>query len=172
LPAITVGSQSAEAARKTGFRKIRQAGGSVAALIDHVRGELSSREGPLLYLSGEETSGDIPGSLEAGGFKVDRVVLYAAQPALCLEPPAAEAVRNNEAGGVLLYSARSARVWAKCIAADNLIPYMEALLHYCLSPQVAEALPGEWRTVTANTADEDALLERIDGAGAAAARKV
>ena len=172
LPAITVGSQSSQAARNTGFREVHHTGGNVTQLIDHVLQALSPGSGPLLYLSGQQTSGDIAGSLGAGGFKVDRVILYAAQPASRLAPAAAEAVRNREARGVLLYSPRTARVWTKCIAADNLIPYMKTLLHYCLSLQVAEALPGEWPTVTATSADEEALLERIDEAGAAAARKV
>ncbi len=172
LPAFTVGPQSAAAAREAGFRKVTPAGGNVVALIERVGEMLSSGDGPLLYLSGEETTGDIAGALGARGFTIDRAVLYAAQPAVHITTAAVRALRAGTAGGVLLYSPRSARIWAKCIAADNLVPYMETLLHFCLSPPVAEVLPGEWQTITAKTADEDAMLERIDGVARAAARKV
>jgi uroporphyrinogen-III synthase len=161
LPVVTVGSQSAEAARQAGFRDIHHSGGNVAQLIAHVRKEHSPANGPLLYLSGEEISGDLAGELRRTGYRVDRVALYAARPALRLPRATGEAIRNRQAGGVLLYSPRTARIWAKCVAAGNLIPYMKALLHYCLSSQVAEALPNDWPTVTATTADEDAMLERI-----------
>ncbi len=172
LPAFTVGPQSAAAARQAGFREVTQTGGNVAALIGHVEKTLSNRDDPLLYLSGEETTGDIVGVLAAKGFTVDRTVLYAAQPAAHVAVAAAKALRAGTADGVLLYSPRTARIWAKCIAADNLIPYMESLLHFCLSPPVAGALPSEWQTITATTADEDAMLERIDGVGRAAGGEV
>lgn len=164
LPAITVGSQSAEVARQAGFAEVHQTGGNVAALTRHVVGALSPRDGPLLYLSGEETSGDLVGGLGARGFTVDRVVLYGARPASHLAPAAMAAIGSGRAGGVLLYSPRTAALWVKCIAADNLVPYMGALVHYCLSPQVAAALPGEWTAVTAEAAAEDVLLEKIGSA--------
>jgi uroporphyrinogen-III synthase len=164
LPVITVGVQSAAAAREAGFLTVHSVGGNAAQLVDCVRQRLSAGDGALLYLSGKETSGDIVGSLAAHGFKVDRVVLYEARAIPCLSRETDRVVRTRKADGVLLYSRRTAKVWARCIETGGLAADVGALVHYCLSPQVAAALPGGWITQTAPGADEEALLNCIDAA--------
>src|SRR5687768_17271923 len=56
IPALAVGPQSRAAAKAAGFTSITEAAGDVASIIAQAETELEPGRGPLLYLSGEETS--------------------------------------------------------------------------------------------------------------------
>jgi uroporphyrinogen-III synthase len=162
---LTVGPQSLKAAQESGFGHAEAQGGDVARLAAYIIANFRPEAGPVLYLSGAETAGDLQGSLQAVGFEVDRVTLYDAVPATSLGV-AAEALRHQNADAVLLYSPRTARMWAALVDAEDLGD--QALLpdYLCLSENVAAALPETWRRHVA-AAPQDAhmmaLLEQIQG---------
>ena len=161
MPAIAVGPQSRAAAQAAGFSQVTEAAGDVASIAAEAAKALEAGRGPLLYLSGEETSGDLEGVLNRRGFEVDRVIMYAAVPASELPAGVAGAIRRRTADGVLLYSRRTAMVWLKCIAAAGLGPYMDKFTHFCLSAAVAGVIPNGWPTKTASNSSEQAMLELI-----------
>ena len=68
-----------------------------------------SRRAPLLYLAGEERSGDLAGELRNRGFTVETVVVYRAVAAPNLPQDAAEALTSGI--GVLHFSRRSAEAY-------------------------------------------------------------
>ena len=82
---LTVGPQSLKAAQAAGFTAEAH-GGDVNGLAAFIRGALDPRKGPILYLSGAETAGDLEGQLTAAGFDCHRAVLYDAAPATGLGP--------------------------------------------------------------------------------------
>src|SRR5262245_25088682 len=134
LAVHAVGPASAAAMREAGWRRVGQAGGDVTALIAEVRRDLDPARGPLLYVSGETVSGDLAGALSAAGFAVERVVLYAAEPAATLPDAAAEALAERRSGdGVLLYSPRTAAIWVRLVTAAGLGRAAARLRHLCLS---------------------------------------
>ena len=94
----------------------------------------------LLYLAGEERSGDLAGVLRAKNFVVDTVVVYRAVVAQTLPEEAAAALRGD-LHGVLHYSRRSAEAF---VSAARKAGLLEAALskpvHFCLSAKVAEPL--------------------------------
>jgi uroporphyrinogen-III synthase len=157
LPLYCVGPQSASAARLHGFSEVRQRGGDVNGLASAIASELRAEAGPLLYLSGSKTSGDLAGKLSNLGFTVHRVVAYDAVP-LSLNLSAAQ---WKEADGVLLYSPRSAKLWVEAVAASGRAGANE-LVHFCLSANVAGNLPQNWRTRIASRPDEDHILSMLD----------
>lgn len=159
-----VGPQSRSAAAAVGFPSIVEASGNVGAVIARVQQDLDPARGPLLYLSGEETSGDLEAVLKKSGFEVDRVIMYAAVPAAHLPAPLIGIIKRRVADGVLLYSRRTAKVWVKCIAAADLGPYMDAITHFCLSAAVASAIPSGWQERIAVSASEQAMLDLIEDA--------
>ena len=140
LPAIAVGRASADAARAAGFSAVTGSGGDLPALVATVRTKLDPAAGPLLYLSGEVTSGDLAAELGRAGFETDRVVLYRAEPAAYLPEPVTRALGAGEVDGVLLYSPRTARIWADLVQAAGLSAAAGAVVHYCLSDNVARAV--------------------------------
>ena len=163
--AFVVGPWSAEAARKAGFGQAEEAGGDVAMLARLAVARLRPQDGPLIYISGAVTAGDLTSILAASSFEVDRVVAYEARPAEALPEPCVAALEAGRAGGVLLYSPRTARVWVTLVKAAGMAPAATRLVHYCLSGNVAAVVrEGLGKPVPLQVAprpDEFALLEMI-----------
>ena len=165
IPILTVGPQSLKAARESGFSHAEAQGGDVTGLTAYIAANFSPESGPVLYLSGAETAGDLQGSLQGLGFEVDRVTLYDAVPAATLGATA-EALRSHGADAVLLYSPRTARIWTALAAAEDLEDAAALPLYLCLSANVAGALPEHWRKHVArspNDAEMMALLDQCQG---------
>jgi len=155
-PVFAVGQQSQLAAKALGFRDVTAVGGDVDGMFAHLRIALSPSGGPILYLSGAETSGDLEGKLRSAGFGVERVICYDAVP-LHLDAQCAAVAGCN---GVLLYSPRTAKLWlAECA---RLKLDLSAKLHFCLSPRVAQALPPNTHISIASAPHDAALLALLD----------
>ena len=138
--AVTVGPASEAAAGAAGFKRIARAAGDVAALIDWVIENLKPAAGPLLYASGAVTTGALCETLTGCGYLLDRVVFYeaVARPAL---PGAIRAgLAADSFDGVLLYSPRTARIWADLTARAGLTARAKNLQYFCLSANVAQAV--------------------------------
>lgn len=164
LRTLTVGPQSLKAAAAAGFRAEAH-GGDVNGLAAFIRQTLDPEAGPILYLSGAETAGDLEAQLKAAGFGCHRAVLYDAAPAEALGD-AEEALRQGGIDAVLLYSPRSARIWRGLVERAGLSAVAARAVHLCLSRNVAAVLPEEWAARIAATPDEPsmlALLEQIGG---------
>jgi uroporphyrinogen-III synthase len=157
-----VGPQSRSAALAAGFTNVVEAGGTVTAIAERVQTELEPNRGPLLYLSGEETSGDVEAVLKGRGFEVDRVIMYAAVPATHLPPAISSVIRRRAVDGVMLYSRRTAGVWGKCIEAHGLEPFSGTIIHLCLSASVAAALPSGWRVEVASLPSEQGMFDLVE----------
>ena len=160
LPVFTVGDRTANAARDLGFTDVTSASGNVEDLANLV----AARLGPparLLYLSGEERSGDLAGALRAKNFVVDVVVVYRVIAARTLPEPAASAIRDG-VDGVLHFSRHSAEAFVNAASNAGLLEVALAKpVHYCLSDQVAEPLraAGVANFRIAARPDEASLLE-------------
>ena len=159
---FAVGAQSAKAALEAGYRHVRAEGGNVEGLAKAIARDCNPRDGAILYPSGAETAGDLQGTLEALGFTVDRVILYDAVAARTLAPQAVAALTSGAADGVLLYSPRSARIWAGLVAESGLTDAARRIAHFCLSPNVAAALGTGFKTAIAARPDEPSLLALLD----------
>jgi uroporphyrinogen-III synthase len=158
LPLLCVGPQSAAAARVAGFAQVAAHGGDVEGLAKYITEHLRPDAGPLLYLSGAATSGDLQGRLRQAGFTVERVITYDAIEATAGE--LAKAVTRADA--VLLYSPRTAGIWVKQVEKAALQQHMRHMIHLCLSPAVARALPENWPRKIALTPDEKAMFAVVE----------
>jgi uroporphyrinogen-III synthase len=162
LPLYTVGRRSAEAAKAAGFTTVHSADGDAHDLIEIVARELAGAAAPLLYLAGEERSVDLGAELARHGLKVRTVIVYRAAAAERLPSEAEQAISAGELDGVLHYSRRSAETFLRCTAAADLRASALALMHFCLSAQVAEPLLAATTQVrVASRPEEDALLDLV-----------
>ncbi len=165
LPMLTVGPQSMKAAQDAGFRKVEAHGRDLGGLVAYIKANLKPEAGPILYLSGNETAGDLEGQLNQAGFDCWRTIVYdavQAKDASLVESP----LRNREVDAVLLYSPRSTRIWCKVIWDAGLIEEAAAAHYFCLSRNVAATLPKTWSHTVAKTPDEAAMLALLaPGAG-------
>jgi uroporphyrinogen-III synthase len=156
-PVIAIGEQSRLASLAAGYRHVIARGGDVPGLVAHVSAHCQTGNGPVLYLSGAETTGDLEGNLKQRGFAVHRAIVYDAVES---EPEDASA-KIRTAHGVLLYSPRTARLWAAVIAKQHLHATATRLQHYCLSANVARVLSDDWPRHISVAANETALLNML-----------
>ena len=117
----------------------------------------------LLYLAGEDRSGDLAGELDAKGFVVDTIIVYRAVLAEKLPQVAIDALASG-VDVVLHYSRRSAEAYVDAARRSNVLPSALRPLHLCLSGQVAEPLAraGATSIKVAPRPNEAALLGLID----------
>jgi uroporphyrinogen-III synthase len=162
-PFFAIGPQSAIEARRQGFDHVHDKGGNVEGLVRVMCKSLKPENGPILYLSGSETTGDLEGKLKAQGFTVSRVIVYDAAP--CDLPGLAEQLEGVD--GVLLYSPRTTKLWAAQVKQAGCEKQARALTHYCLSANVAANLPQGWAKRVSLTPDEYGMLALLDQANEA-----
>lgn len=164
LPVYTVGRASAEAARQAGFADVTAAGGDVDHLAGMVKAMLDPTDGALVHVAGTVTAGDLAGALAAAGFDVRRAVLYAAEPARTLPAAAHDALAAGRIDAVMLFSPRTARLFAGLVRTAGLDGHCRTMLALCLSQAVAEALDdldfAEIRV--AASPDQDSLMALLD----------
>lgn len=138
LPVFAVGQRSAQAMTAAGFADVTSADGNVGDLARRVAERMKPAE-PLLYLAGEERSGDLAGDLGAHGFAVETAVLYRAIAVTGLPRTAADALSSG-IDGVLHFSRRSAKAYVNAARDAGALASALKPTHFCLSSQVAEPL--------------------------------
>ena len=160
IKVFTVGDRTAAAMRDGGFAHVTSAAGNVNDLAALVAARLQP-PARLLYLAGEERSGDLAGLLRQKNFAVDTVLVYRAVAAADLPRVAAAALAEG-LDGVFHFSRRSAEAYLDAARHGGLV--QEALakpVHYCLSDRIAEPLrrAGAANIRIAARPDEAALIE-------------
>jgi uroporphyrinogen-III synthase len=161
VPVFAVGERSAQAIGSAGFASVTSAHGDVNALARLVVARLRP-PARLLYLAGEERSGDLAGALRAEGFAVDTVAIYRAVAVEQFPQAAADALASG-LDGVLHYSRRSAQTYIDAARHSDMLAKALGPAHYCLSVQVAEPLTaaGATKVSIATHPNEAALLALI-----------
>lgn len=157
---FTVGDRTAEAMRNCGFANVTSAAGNVNDLAASVAARLRP-PAHLLYLAGEERSGDLAGLLRQKNFAVDTVLVYRAVTAADL-PRAATAALAEGLDGVFHFSRRSAEAYLDAARHGGLLQAAIAKpVHYCLSDRIAEPLrqAGAANIRIAARPEEAALIE-------------
>ena len=157
---LTVGPQSLKAATAAGFMA-EAYGGDVNGLAAFIRQSLDPAAGPILYLSGAETAGDLEGQITSAGFDCRRVVLYDAVQASSLGT-VEEELRQGRLDAVLLYSPRSAKIWRALVDGAGLAAAARKPVHLCLSRNVATSLPEAWTIRIAARPEEPAMLAMLE----------
>ena len=163
IAVFTVGERTAQAMREAGFTDVTSADGNVTDLAKLVAARLKP-SARLLYLAGEERSGDLAGLLRAQDFAVETVLVYRAVAAQTLPRPAAVALASG-IDGVLHFSRRSAEAYVEAARNSGLLEIaLMKPVHICLSDRVAEPLTraGAATVRVAVRPDEAALLELCD----------
>jgi uroporphyrinogen-III synthase len=161
LPALVVGRSSAEAARGAGFTNVISADGDAADLARLAADRLAGARAPLLYLAGEDRSGNLAGALADKGLEVHTVVAYRAAKAESLPAETRAALEQDRISAVLHFSRRSVESYIAC--GSGITPKALAPVHYCLSARAAEPLrhAGATRIEVATQPDEAALLALV-----------
>ncbi|KQP80978.1 uroporphyrinogen-III synthase [Methylobacterium sp. Leaf117] len=166
VPIFAVGARTGALARQAGFRDVRVAAGDARTLAELVRSVLEPGV-TLLHAAGAERKAEPAASLIAAGYRLTVRELYAARIAAALPGAVAEALGADALDAVLHYSRRSAQAAHDLATAAGLGGAFAALMHYCLSADVAVPLASAGITVhfVADRPDEDALLAGLPASG-------
>jgi uroporphyrinogen-III synthase len=164
LAVFAVGRRSADAMAAAGFADVTSADGNVSDLARLIAARLRPAV-PLLYLAGEDRSGDLAGDLRGRGFAVETAIIYRAVAASNLPPEAADALAGG-IDGVLHFSRRSAEVFVEAARAAGALESALQAVHFCLSAPIAEPLAraGAADIRVAERPNEAVLLALIDAA--------
>jgi uroporphyrinogen-III synthase len=157
---FTVGQHTALAMHDLGFTAVTSADGNVGDLAALVVARMKPGA-QLLYLAGEERSGDLAGLLRAQNFAVQTALVYRAVTAEMLPRNAADALKTA-IDGVLHFSRRSAEAYVNAARRAGLnAATLGRPIHFCLSARVAEPLAqaGAGNIRIAARAEEAALIE-------------
>ena len=162
---FAVGPQTASAAERLGFQKVKSADGDVDALALAAARWAKPGKGALLHVAGLHVAGGgNDGKLVQNlpGFTVRREILYAVTSVEKMPEAAARALRAGQLDAALFYSPRSASVFRDCARKEDLP--LENLFAACISPATAAALsPLSFRAVRAAVRpNQAALLELLD----------
>ena len=160
LPLLAVGRRSAETARKAGFTDVTSADGDVRELVRLIEASRRKREGPVLYLAGEDRASDLVAELLERGMAVEMRVVYRAVTTP-LPESLIDALKAGEVDAVLHCSRRSAENYVAGAKSAGVVGPALAVRHFCLSAQVAEPLAGATHIMIAARPDEATLIELL-----------
>jgi len=163
LPLYAVGRRSADAARAAGFNNVHVAGGDMKDLVRLIAEHRPDARAPLLYLAGEDRSGDLIGDLAVRGIAAELAVVYRAAPV----PFSAELIGALQSGAidaVLHYSRRSAEQYVAGAKATGIATPALRLRHICLSGSTAAPLieAGARNVAVAKRPDEQATFALLE----------
>jgi uroporphyrinogen-III synthase len=164
LAVFTVGRHTADAARAAGFRDVHSADGDKDDLGRLLAASRAGDDRPLLYLAGEDRSGDLVlGPAALGPAAVRTVVVYRAVKADCFPPAVEAALAAHRLDGVLHFSRRSAQAYLDCAGRADMLESALAPLQYCLSRPVSEPLAaaGAVGIRVARRPEEAALIDLL-----------
>jgi uroporphyrinogen-III synthase len=167
LPLYAVGKRTADAAHEAGFTDIVTAGGDVRDLLRNIVARRADDKGPLLYLAGEDRSGDLIGDLAVRGIAAEMAVVYRAA-LVPFSPVLIKALKAGETDAVLHFSKRSAESYLAGAGAAQVTAQALAIGHFCLSAQIAAPLEaaGAPHIAVAKRPDEAAMIELVMGSKA------
>jgi uroporphyrinogen-III synthase len=167
LPTFTVGDQTAEAARRAGFRNVVSAKGDAEALneliVKAAAAEKIKKGAALRYFAGADRARDLAGDLGAQGFVVTTHTVYRMTPVHDFAPDMIGAFASGEIDAVLHYSRRTARAFVDAARTDGVEISALALPQCCISDAVAAVLreAGATRVVVARAPDEEAVIDAL-----------
>ena len=140
LPIFVVGPASADLARDIGFTNVTAGTGAGRQLLPLIEETCTTGCGPLLYLSGDAVAFDMGAALGGAGYDVRHQVVYEAVEVRCLPANVVAAIRGGEVAGVIVMSARTAKVFVRLVQKAGAGHEAERLAYLCISQSVADAL--------------------------------
>jgi uroporphyrinogen-III synthase len=140
VPVFAVGPHTAQAALAAGFAGVRQGSGDSHALAIFVREVADPASGPLLWVAGRDRTAELADALTAYGFEVQAQALYAAEEVGTLTEEATAALSAERMDAILLFSPRSALVFAKVLQNQALLHACRRMVALCMSQEVAQKL--------------------------------
>ncbi len=140
VPVFAVGRQTARTAKEVGFDPVKSADGDAKALADAVPGWTTPEKGSLVHVSGTGGNAALAKALGAAGFRIRTEYLYDVGEVHALPAVAHDALTDAGLDAVLLFSPRSARVFAELVVRAGLGGSASGFVVACISAAAASRL--------------------------------
>ncbi len=159
LPVFAGGDATAAMATTLGFTDVRSAAGTARELAVLVAAQRRPGDGPVLYAAAADRTGTVESLLAQWGHDVRIVQAYRARRAKGLPPAVVRDLASGAIGAVLLYSRRTATIFATFLESLGASAIAPTTTIYAISQAAAGPLLGLGRTIRVPPhPDEDSLL--------------
>lgn len=164
LPVFAVGPQTAEEARSLGFASVRDAQGDSLALAKAVAKWASPDGGILLHPTGNIHTPSLSAELSTQKFRMRTEILYEAVEAVTLSEEAVTQLRAEAIDAVMLFSPRSAKLFAAALERAGLGDATKWVRAVCISRAATESLSSlELRAMAIATApNQDSMIALLE----------
>jgi len=164
LTVFAVGDNTAEAARKIGFKKVHSANGNSDDLATLIKRKTRPEKGELLHIRGIHVAGDLAGALRPDGFKLRDAIGYGAIPVDTLSEEAIAAIVSGSPLSVLIHSPRAAKTFLDLLKKFGLHHWLGSVSVYGISEKSLEPLKGAGfgALIPAAAPTEAAMLALLD----------
>ena len=158
-----VGNATEKIAKEKGFQNIYTAEGNVSNLKEIILQNFDSKNGNLLYISGELVSYDLDKELKLEGYTVERLINYSVNSNEKLSGEFVEQLKTSIPEIVFIYSENSARSYLNLLKKYNLIDNWMNTNLMCLGEKSSSVLNEiKWKKIFLfNPGEEEYLLYKI-----------
>ncbi len=160
LPCLTVGTNTADAAKKAGFTETRS-GYSNAVSLAEIIGATFPIGSKFLYITGRPRKPELENTLKKLGYTLQICETYKAKTVMQL-PQAAVDAFNIGVDVVLHFSRHSAKSAVMLFEQAGLMKQAQQVNHICLSKDVAEALHAFSHIRIAAKPEQAAMLDLLN----------
>ncbi len=144
-----IGKASERAAQALGFTNILSSIGNHKNLAIFISRHANPADGPLLYLHGDNTTGNPVQDLRRAGFDVKMELAYRSAPVGALpDDVRAEFDKETPPEFATFMSIRTYRLFKELMEKEGLLPKLAQTTAVCISPAVADFVRGNrWKKV-------------------------
>lgn len=158
---ITVGAQAAEFLKEDGFSRVMHSAQNAKELLDYIKSHFAPGADKFLYIRSRHTAADLKSSLN--GYLIRDLFLYESVAAAAFSSNLAGLVADGKINGILLYSARTARIFVELAEKAGIAKFLDKMVIFCLSPSIAEVcrtIPHK-EILAAASPDEGSLIKLV-----------
>ncbi len=165
LPLFTVGVKTKECAEDSGFNNILPVAKNSSELsnyINRINGQNKPKE-RLLYIRGVDVRHDFSKTLSKEKYELINLVVYKAAKVDAIDNESLNTMREGKAGAVMFFSVRTVQNFIEIARKYNLMPEVENYTALCISKDVRNCLPENWRgdILVAKRPDRESMIELL-----------
>ncbi len=165
VPLYAVGRKTEMLAQKLGFSKVYPASPDADQLSQSRLTHFIPDDGPVLYFTARHRSGNLVEELENRSIPLHVIEAYQTVSVEDWPSDIVDDIQSGQIDGVLLYSARTAKLFAAQLERYGLDKAATKLTFFCLSPAVASVLSErDYPLVVAEAPNEASLLASVGNA--------
>ncbi len=163
IDCFCVGSATEKIARLNGFQNVYAADGNVNNLKEIILQNFDSKNGKLIYVSGDIVSSNLDKDLASEGYSVERIINYSALPIDNLDLKFVEELKLSMPEIVFVYSENSAKSFIYLIKKYELVDYWINTNLMCIGEKTSSILNEiKWKKIFLfKPGEEEYLLYKI-----------